>query len=187
MRPSVPVEGVWANMKNGLGNLAAGNAGQRAAVVRNRLERIPVPARAHQWVPYQSGLTDDHPCIADSVLIACGLGVLLGAPINGFGILGLCRRTPVPGRRMARKRENPVPGGRGAGSPPLAGRSAGPGCLGPGCAIRASALSGGCPGRSLLGVCDGVHPPLPGHALQFLDAVIVEGDSGTGDQVFYRL
>jgi hypothetical protein len=39
----------------------------------------------------------------------------------------------------------------------------------------------GCAGRALLRVCDGVHPPFPGHALQFLDAVIVEGDSGTGD------
>jgi hypothetical protein len=26
----------------------------------------------------------------------------------------------------------------------------------------------------LLGVCDGVHPPFPGYALQFLDALIVE-------------
>ena len=44
-----------------------------------------------------------------------------------------------------------------------------------------------CPGRSLLRACDGVHPPFPGYALQFLDALIVEDDSGTGDQVFYRL
>jgi len=35
-----PVEGVWANMKNGLGNLAACNADQLAAIVRNRLKRI---------------------------------------------------------------------------------------------------------------------------------------------------
>jgi DDE superfamily endonuclease len=31
-----PAEGVWANMKNGLGNLAARNVDQLAAVVRNR-------------------------------------------------------------------------------------------------------------------------------------------------------
>ena len=34
-----PAEGVWANMKNGLGNLSAGNAGQLAAIVKNRLKR----------------------------------------------------------------------------------------------------------------------------------------------------
>ena len=33
-------EGVWANMKNGLGNLAACTADQLAAIVRNRLKRI---------------------------------------------------------------------------------------------------------------------------------------------------
>ena len=35
-----PAEGVWANMKNGLGNPAARNVDQLAAVVRNRLKRI---------------------------------------------------------------------------------------------------------------------------------------------------
>ena len=34
-----PAEGVWANMKNGLGNLAASSGGQLAAV-KNRLKRI---------------------------------------------------------------------------------------------------------------------------------------------------
>jgi len=53
--------------------------------------------------------------------------------------------------------------------------------------IHALALSGGCPGRRLLRACHGVHPPFPRHALQFLHAVIVEDDSGTGNQVFYRL
>jgi hypothetical protein len=33
-------EGVWANTKNGLGNLAPCTAGQLAAIVRNRLKRI---------------------------------------------------------------------------------------------------------------------------------------------------
>ena len=33
-------EGVWANMKNGPGNLAASNVDQLAAIVRNRLKRI---------------------------------------------------------------------------------------------------------------------------------------------------
>ena len=35
-----PAEGVWANMKNGLGNLAASNVDQLTAIVRNRLKRI---------------------------------------------------------------------------------------------------------------------------------------------------
>ena len=35
-----PAEGVWANMKNGLGNLAARTLDQLAATVRNRLARI---------------------------------------------------------------------------------------------------------------------------------------------------
>jgi putative transposase len=35
-----PVEGVWANMKNGPGNLAACHADQLAAIVRNRLKKI---------------------------------------------------------------------------------------------------------------------------------------------------
>jgi putative transposase len=35
-----PAEGAWANMKNGLGNLAVRNADQLAAVVKNRLKRI---------------------------------------------------------------------------------------------------------------------------------------------------
>ena len=33
-----PAEGVWANMKNGLGNLAVSNVDQLAAIVRNRLQ-----------------------------------------------------------------------------------------------------------------------------------------------------
>jgi putative transposase len=35
-----PAEGVWANMKNGLGNLAASGVDQLAAIVKNRLKRI---------------------------------------------------------------------------------------------------------------------------------------------------
>ena len=36
----VAVEGVWVNMKNGLGNLAARNVDQLAKIARNRLKRI---------------------------------------------------------------------------------------------------------------------------------------------------
>jgi hypothetical protein len=35
-----PAEGAWANMKNGLGNLAARDVDQLAAIVKNRLKRI---------------------------------------------------------------------------------------------------------------------------------------------------
>jgi transposase len=36
-------EGVWANMKNGLGNLAARNVDHLAAIVKNRLKALPPP------------------------------------------------------------------------------------------------------------------------------------------------
>jgi hypothetical protein len=45
-----PVEGVWANMKNGLGNLAASSADQLAGVQEPAQAR-PVPARAHPRIP----------------------------------------------------------------------------------------------------------------------------------------
>jgi len=35
-----PTEGAWANMKNGLGNLAASDAGQLTAIITNRLKGI---------------------------------------------------------------------------------------------------------------------------------------------------
>jgi putative transposase len=35
-----PAEGVWANMKNGLGNLAARDVSELAAIVKHRLKRI---------------------------------------------------------------------------------------------------------------------------------------------------
>ncbi len=35
-----PAEGAWANMKNGLGNLAVRDVDQLAAVMKNRLKRI---------------------------------------------------------------------------------------------------------------------------------------------------
>jgi len=52
-----PAEGVWANMKNGLGNLAARNVDQLAAIVRNRLKRIQYqPALISSFLA-QTGLT----------------------------------------------------------------------------------------------------------------------------------
>ena len=43
-----PAEGAWANMKNGLGNLAARNVDELAAVMKSRLKRIQYPARPHR-------------------------------------------------------------------------------------------------------------------------------------------
>ena len=35
-----PTEGAWANMKNGLGNLAAVDVDQLTAIIKNRLKSI---------------------------------------------------------------------------------------------------------------------------------------------------
>jgi len=51
-----PTEGVWANMKNGLGNLAAHGIDHFAAIVKNRLKRINT-ARPHQQLPQPTGLS----------------------------------------------------------------------------------------------------------------------------------
>ena len=52
-----PAEGVWANMKNGLGNLAAGNVDLLAAILRNRLKHIQYrPALINGFLA-QTGLT----------------------------------------------------------------------------------------------------------------------------------
>jgi transposase len=52
-----PVEGVWANIKNGLGNLAASSADQLAAVVRNRLKSIQYRPALIDAFRAQTGLT----------------------------------------------------------------------------------------------------------------------------------
>jgi transposase len=52
-----PAEGVWSNMKNGLGNLSAGNAGQLAAIVKNRLKRIQYRPALIDGFLAQTGLT----------------------------------------------------------------------------------------------------------------------------------
>jgi hypothetical protein len=52
-----PAEGVWANMKNGLGNLAARDVGQLAAIVRNRLKRIQYRPQLIDGFLAQTGLT----------------------------------------------------------------------------------------------------------------------------------
>jgi putative transposase len=50
-------EGVWANMKNGLGNLAASSVDQLAAIVRNRLKRIQYRPALIDGCLAQTGLT----------------------------------------------------------------------------------------------------------------------------------
>ncbi len=52
-----PAEGVWANMKNGLGNLAASKVDLLAAIAKNRLKRIQYrPALIDAFLA-QTGLT----------------------------------------------------------------------------------------------------------------------------------
>jgi hypothetical protein len=52
-----PVEGAWANMKNGLGNLAVRDVDQLAATVKSRLKRIQYrPALINGFLA-QTGLT----------------------------------------------------------------------------------------------------------------------------------
>lgn len=54
-----PVEGVWANMKTGLGNLAARNIDHLATVVRNRLKQIQYRPGLINGFLTQTGLTLD--------------------------------------------------------------------------------------------------------------------------------
>jgi putative transposase len=52
-----PAEGAWANMKNGLGNLAARDVDELAAIVRNRLKRIQYRPALIDGFLGQTGLT----------------------------------------------------------------------------------------------------------------------------------
>ena len=52
-----PAEGAWANMKNGLGNLAASTADQLAAIMKNRLKRIQYRPVLIEAFLAQTGLT----------------------------------------------------------------------------------------------------------------------------------
>jgi hypothetical protein len=52
-----PVEGAWANMKNGLGNLAATDADQLTAIVKNRLKSIQYRPALIDGFLAQTGLT----------------------------------------------------------------------------------------------------------------------------------
>ena len=52
-----PAEGAWANMKNGLGNLAARDVDQLAAIIKNRLKRIQYRPALIEAFLAQTGLT----------------------------------------------------------------------------------------------------------------------------------
>jgi len=57
-----PVESVWANLKNGLGNLAVRGVDQLAAVVKNRLKRIQYRPELIDGFLAQTGLSfEDKP------------------------------------------------------------------------------------------------------------------------------
>lgn len=57
-----PVEGMWANLKNGLGNLAVRSVDQLAAVVKNRLKRIQYRPELINGFLAQTGLSfEDKP------------------------------------------------------------------------------------------------------------------------------
>jgi hypothetical protein len=52
-----PTEGAWANMKNGLGNLAASDVDQLTAIIKSRLKSIQYrPALIDAFLA-QTGLT----------------------------------------------------------------------------------------------------------------------------------
>ena len=52
-----PAEGVWANMKNGLGNLAARDVDQLAAIMKSRLKHIQYRPALIEAFLAQTGLT----------------------------------------------------------------------------------------------------------------------------------
>ena len=52
-----PAEGVWANMKNGLGNLMARDVDQLAAIIKNRLKHIQYRPALIDGFLAQTGLT----------------------------------------------------------------------------------------------------------------------------------
>jgi len=57
MPPGSTRPGVWANMKNGLGNLAARDVDQLAVIMKNRLKRIQYRPALIEAFLAQAGLT----------------------------------------------------------------------------------------------------------------------------------
>ena len=56
-----PAEGVWANLKNGLGNLATRDIDHLATIIRNRLKRIQYRPDLIDGFLAQTGLTLEYP------------------------------------------------------------------------------------------------------------------------------
>jgi hypothetical protein len=52
-----PTEGAWANMKNGLGNLAASDVDRLTAIIKNRLKAIQYRPALIDGFLAQTGLT----------------------------------------------------------------------------------------------------------------------------------
>ena len=52
-----PAEGAWANMKNGMGNLAAADVDRLAAIIKNRLKHIQYRPALIEGFLAQTGLT----------------------------------------------------------------------------------------------------------------------------------
>jgi putative transposase len=52
-----PTEGAWANMKNGLGNLAAADVDELTAIIKNRLKSIQYRPALIDGFLAQTGLT----------------------------------------------------------------------------------------------------------------------------------
>ena len=63
MHHGKPTEGAWANMKNGLGNLAASDVDQLTAIIKNRLKSIQY-----------------RPALIDAFLAQTGLSLKLEPP-----------------------------------------------------------------------------------------------------------
>ena len=66
-----PVEGAWANMKNGLSNLAVRDVDQLAAIMKSRLKRIQYPT------PSLLGVRHSLSCIDPGMPVCDCLGVSL--------------------------------------------------------------------------------------------------------------
>jgi hypothetical protein len=57
MQCGKPTEGAWANMKNGLGNLAAADVDQLTAIIKNRLKSMQYGPALIDGFLAQTGLT----------------------------------------------------------------------------------------------------------------------------------
>jgi hypothetical protein len=104
-----PAEGVWANMKNGLGNLAARNVDQLAAVVRNRLKRIQYrPAVISGFLAQTGFMPRTRPRIRQSAR-----DHLRDRSHHQPPIIDMCRMSEPPAWRVLTLRNNTIWVGEG--------------------------------------------------------------------------